>query len=437
MVYIRGAAEAASARRKNKIPESLGLAGYAGSCPPLNRSPANKALRPPGPAAGYEESVFSGVNSCVLVAETDRRVFALCPALLTNQMMRGLWGFFRLHPVRHFRCELIQESQLLVIMPGAPGTCSTAKWLCYTVSDCAQQKSCAERRDCGQGSDGAVPSRKLMSLVEGVQRRATKFILGAHSNTLTYKERLSTLGLLPLAHRREVCDVMVFIKSKPIVHKPSRYLRSHMLTPISVRTSAFSSSYIPRLVTIWNQLSPVLRNIGVQASEMSNILTFKRSLVRATFMRFDTQFNINVPCSWSTSSLLLPAPHPVPHLAAHAVALVPSLWKTTKNQLKTFKETFLQFQNKHQKFVRERERDRERGRQRERETEKERETERGRGRQREREGDRETERGRQRERETERERERETERERERETERERGGDRERGRQRGRQIERD
>ncbi|KAI8517823.1 hypothetical protein Bbelb_038400 [Branchiostoma belcheri] len=124
-----------------------------------------------------------------------------------------------------------------------------------------------------------LPSRKLMSLVEGVQRRATKFILGAHSNTLTYKERLSTLGLLPLAHRREVCDVMVFIKSKPIVHKPSRYLRSHMLTPIRVRTSAFSSSYIPRLVTIWNQLSPVLRNIGVQASEMSNILTFKRSLV--------------------------------------------------------------------------------------------------------------------------------------------------------------
>ncbi|KAI8506985.1 hypothetical protein Bbelb_154240 [Branchiostoma belcheri] len=53
-----------------------------------------------------------------------------------------------------------------------------------------------------------LPSRKLMSLVEGVQRRATKFILGAHSNTLTYKERLSTLGLLPLAHRREVCDVM-------------------------------------------------------------------------------------------------------------------------------------------------------------------------------------------------------------------------------------
>ncbi|KAI8492477.1 hypothetical protein Bbelb_299300 [Branchiostoma belcheri] len=147
-------------------------------------------------------------------------------------------------------------------------------------------------------------SRKLMSLVEGVQRRATKFILGAHSNTLTYKERLSTLGLLPLAHRREVCDVMVFIKSKPIVHKPSRYLRSHMLTPIRVRTSAFSSSYIPRLVTIWNQLSPVLRNIGVQASEMSNILTFKRSLVRATFMRFDTQFNIDVPCSWSTSFIV-------------------------------------------------------------------------------------------------------------------------------------
>ncbi|KAI8502449.1 hypothetical protein Bbelb_200370 [Branchiostoma belcheri] len=135
-----------------------------------------------------------------------------------------------------------------------------------------------------------LPSRKLMSLVEGVQRRATKFIQGAQSNTLTYKERLSTLGLLPLAHRREVCDVMVFIKSKPIVHKPSRYLRSHMLTPIRVRTSAFSSSYIPRLVTIWNQLSPVLRNIGVQASEMSNILTFIACLLTGNVRLTLTQF---------------------------------------------------------------------------------------------------------------------------------------------------
>ncbi|KAI8502568.1 hypothetical protein Bbelb_192700 [Branchiostoma belcheri] len=37
-------------------------------------------------------------------------------------------------------------------------------------------------------------SHKLMSLVEGVERRATKFILGAQSNNLTYKERRNTLA---------------------------------------------------------------------------------------------------------------------------------------------------------------------------------------------------------------------------------------------------
>ena len=38
-------------------------------------------------------------------------------------------------------------------------------------------------------------------LLENVQRRATKFILGYPEN-MNYKERLSILGIMPLEYRR-------------------------------------------------------------------------------------------------------------------------------------------------------------------------------------------------------------------------------------------
>ena len=53
-------------------------------------------------------------------------------------------------------------------------------------------------------------SVRLIKLIEGVQRRATRLLLP----NLTYNERLQQLNLLPLVYRREVNDITTFYKLK-------------------------------------------------------------------------------------------------------------------------------------------------------------------------------------------------------------------------------
>ena len=52
------------------------------------------------------------------------------------------------------------------------------------------------------------PKRNINNL-EQVQRRATRFILGRDYSEY---ERLSTLNLLPLKYRREINDLVFFVK---------------------------------------------------------------------------------------------------------------------------------------------------------------------------------------------------------------------------------
>ncbi len=54
---------------------------------------------------------------------------------------------------------------------------------------------------------------KYRSLIENVQRRATKFILN-YPKEMTYTERLITTNLLPLEFRREITDLTLMYKSK-------------------------------------------------------------------------------------------------------------------------------------------------------------------------------------------------------------------------------
>jgi hypothetical protein len=54
---------------------------------------------------------------------------------------------------------------------------------------------------------------KYRSLIENVQRRATKFILNYPPN-VTYTERLARTNLLPLEFRREIADLMLLFKSR-------------------------------------------------------------------------------------------------------------------------------------------------------------------------------------------------------------------------------
>jgi len=154
-------------------------------------------------------------------------------------------------------------------------------------------------------------SRNLTALIEGVQRRATKYILGPSAEHLDYKSRLSRLGLLPLSHQREMSDVVVFVKSLAKVYdsdlarlaafptRTPRSSRAHMLVPQRVRSSSFASSFTPRLITIWNKLPVEIRGLGASATSPSDVSAFKRKL--STFMqnRFRQNFKLEQACTWS------------------------------------------------------------------------------------------------------------------------------------------
>ena len=65
-------------------------------------------------------------------------------------------------------------------------------------------------------------SKRNISLIEGVQRRATKFIL--HYPEEDYKSRLDRLDILPLSFRREITDLIYFCNRKITHLNIDRYI---------------------------------------------------------------------------------------------------------------------------------------------------------------------------------------------------------------------
>ena len=55
-------------------------------------------------------------------------------------------------------------------------------------------------------------TKRNLQLIEGIQRRATNYIL--QYPDIDYRERLSKLKLLPLSFRREIIDLTFFLKCK-------------------------------------------------------------------------------------------------------------------------------------------------------------------------------------------------------------------------------
>ena len=64
------------------------------------------------------------------------------------------------------------------------------------------------------GSEIWSPSNVSVKIkVEGIQRRATRWILRSRAGEIPYKERLKTLDILPLCYIREIKDLAFFYKA--------------------------------------------------------------------------------------------------------------------------------------------------------------------------------------------------------------------------------
>ena len=106
------------------------------------------------------------------------------------------------------------------------------------------------------------PSADLLRL-EGIQRRATKFILKDYESS--YPDRLKKLNLIPLSYWHEIKDIIFFYKCKSglyeldtnqfinqPLHHSTRSSSGDFLRPNLCKTSLFRDSYFNRIVFLWN-----------------------------------------------------------------------------------------------------------------------------------------------------------------------------------------
>ena len=134
-------------------------------------------------------------------------------------------------------------------------------------------------------------SSQDLVLIEGIQRRATKFITQDYNSS--YSSRLKSLNLLPIFYRFKIKDLTFYYKCKsgsyeviyrPIFHStfPSRATRvssSDLRRPNLCKSSTFRSSYINRILLLWNNLPSHIKSSKSCATFKSKLCTYYLSYI--------------------------------------------------------------------------------------------------------------------------------------------------------------
>ena len=144
---------------------------------------------------------------------------------------------------------------------------------------------------------------KDISLLERVQRRATKYILNDYHST--YKSRLIQLDLLPLMHQYKLSDLLFFIKPYKTPY-PHFDINNYISMKASVSTTRSSSSgklvhristtnsnrhfYFCRLPRLWNSLPLIDLNLSY--------MTIKKQLTQFLWYHFLNNCNSNNTCTF-------------------------------------------------------------------------------------------------------------------------------------------
>ena len=149
-----------------------------------------------------------------------------------------------------------------------------------------------------------------MKLLEGVQRRATRFILNCSKDPNirpNYKSRLTSLNLLPISYWmecRDLCFAFKCIKSLINVQLDD-YIQissgrtrnssdSLYLYPVHrYRTSLFRDSFFNRIVPLWNSLPPLIR-------KSTTFNSFKTLLYKHYFDKLNNIFDTDRLNTWKT-----------------------------------------------------------------------------------------------------------------------------------------
>ena len=140
-------------------------------------------------------------------------------------------------------------------------------------------------------------SGKNLHMVEGIQRHATKFILGYHNPYQSYKDRLLALKLLSVCYWHEIKDLVFFFKiingfynvdisnliQPKILLKSTRNSCSLDYVVPKCKTSQFQKSYFVRTVKLRNNLPTSTRCLSSVACFRSALYHHYKSALDSTF----------------------------------------------------------------------------------------------------------------------------------------------------------
>ena len=145
----------------------------------------------------------------------------------------------------------------------------------------------------------------LKTQIERVQRRATGWILKQCVGVMSYRDRLLTLKLLPLAFDHELKDLVFFYKClygftylnvsdfvSFVSHGRTRLSNSYNLSVC--KTSTFQASYFNRIAKLWNHIckfSP--------PTSFSTTASFCNFVTEHMFHLLQNHFDIYYLCTWS------------------------------------------------------------------------------------------------------------------------------------------
>ena len=148
-----------------------------------------------------------------------------------------------------------------------------------------------------------------LRILEGVQRRATRFTLSCSykvSERPDYKSRLKLLKLLPLCYWHEFRDICFFYEFMDkyynyinvneytnVITGRTRNAINSNLRPNRVRTFLLRDSFFNRIVPLWN-------NISLDIRETKALSTFKVNLFNYFFNKFIANFGISRIQKWKT-----------------------------------------------------------------------------------------------------------------------------------------
>ena len=161
-------------------------------------------------------------------------------------------------------------------------------------------------------------SKTNLQKLERIQRKATNFILVNppyySPNHINYKNRLTQLKLLPTSYRREILDLVFFLKC---LHNKAKFSitqfvnfkdppRGTITRGASYNTRLFikrpryestSSSYPYRIAKIWNALP---QHLQTTLKPLSEPLVIKQFLVPYYREMLTNRFDPDNTCTWIT-----------------------------------------------------------------------------------------------------------------------------------------